>query len=102
MQKAVVRQPNIELKSPESVVDIEFPVPEPDSHKGYHDTWHGTTPFSHEVLHESMTSHYETNLSINKLLRERHKGTLALAGRFFGSKQKELEKQKDITEIMVG
>ncbi|XP_067935220.1 SITS-binding protein-like isoform X2 [Watersipora subatra] len=55
---------------------------------------------SHEEYHETINSAYETNISINKLLRERHKGSLAAMGRFFGSKQKEEEKRKTEASII--
>ena len=71
----------------ESVTDIYIPVP---SSADVQNSVHGT-----------ITSAYETNLSINKLLRERHKGSLAAMGRFFGSKQKEAEAKQKAQALMV-
>lgn len=74
---------------PESYTDIEFPVP-------------NTGLASHEsTIHETVASNYETNLSINTLLRERHKGSLAAMGRLFGSKQRELNQQKSLSLLLV-
>lgn len=77
-----------DVPDPESVTDIFVPVP-------------ASMPPREETLHETITSAYETNLSINKLLRERHKGSLAAMGRFFGTKQKELERQKSAASLIV-
>ena len=77
---------------PESITDIFVPVPEgPNPEAANHE---GT-------LHETITSAYETNISINKLLRERHKGSLAAMGRFFGKKQKQMDTERSQASLIV-
>lgn len=73
---------------PDGVTDIFIPVPGQASHDS--------------TINETMsiTSVYETNMSINKLFRERHKGSLAAMGRLFGSKQKELNTQKEAARLV--
>lgn len=74
---------------PEEITDIYVPVPDKMAQES--------------AVHETITSAYETNISINKLLRERHKGSLAAMGRLFGSKQKEIEAQKNASvTLLVG
>lgn len=77
-----------DVPDPEAVTDIFVPVP-------------SGTANAEGTLHETITSAYETNISINKLLRERHKGSLAAMGRFFGNKQREIEKQRSTMSLLV-
>lgn len=80
---------------PAAVTDIFVPVPQSTGHDNSLMEAHENT------IHETITSTYQTNLSINKLLRERHKGSLAVMGRMLGSKQRELEKQKSAAASLI-
>lgn len=88
-KKATVQQMVDEEENapPDGVTDIYIPVP--------------TAIDPENSLHETITSAYETNISINRLLRERHKGSLAAMGRLFGGKQKAMEAQKKAEALMV-
>lgn len=89
-KRATVQQrvDSLDQPDPDGVTDIYIPVPGHASHES--------------TINETMsiTSVYETNRSINKLFRERHKGSLAAMGRLFGSKQKELDSQKMTSHIV--
>lgn len=76
-----------------AVTDIFVPVPsQPASHEN---------TINEYMVHDTIQSTYQTNLSLNKLFAERHKPTLALFGRALGSKQRELEKQKSAASLIV-
>lgn len=84
-----------DVPDPEAVTDIFVPVPTTAANTA------ALAATRESTIHETITSAYETNLSINKLLRERHKGSLAAMGRFFGNKQKELEQEKSEATLLV-